>query len=491
MEGILKSINWESLGISEVLTADDGKKGLELAKKHAPDIVLTDMYMPKMDGAVMAKSIRNFLPDCAFIFISGYSDISYYKSAIQVSAMEFINKPIIIDELVRVLEKSVNYVKDNTTKKHCYFNYKSNELALYIINENADNKKLIDMWINYGMPYSDNYFYHTMLLKLGNTGNDFVEISKLARVLGISVAIGCTETGLVIHAAIPAKNNYFLNTFSRGILNKYNNELDYLTVGKPVRNPVELRDSYLDAANLIKLRFFYPERHFFTFEEKTSSLVGEFDPVNEIAQLLYCNPPSKAKEWVEYQFERIRSNPGTPVEMIKYWGYRMCTELYFLLSRLKEVNVKKHAIHANETKLWKEVSSLKNLDSLKNFVLEIISMFECSQADEKHSPIVWKVQRYIYNNLSKPLSLEELAKHVNLSVTYLCSLFKDETGQTINNYILDVRIRRAKLLLEATDMHINEIAAASGFSSSNYFIKSFKKITGATPQDYRNKHRVM
>lgn len=79
---------------------------------------------------------------------------------------------------------------------------------------------------------------------------------------------------------------------------------------------------------------------------------------------------------------------------------------------------------------------------------------------------------------------------MNLSTTYLCGLFKGNTGQTINNYILEVRIHRAKLMLELSDMNINEIAKASGFSSSSYFIKVFKNTINQTPQEYRNEHKV-
>lgn len=488
VEGILRSIDWNSLGINQVLTADDGKKGLELAKRYSPEIVLADMYMPRMDGASMAKGIREFLPNCAFIFMSGYSDISYYKSAIQVSALEFVNKPLVIDELVKVLEKCVRFVKDNTIKNDCYFNYKSNELALYVINENADHKKLMDMWVMYGMPTDKKNFFHTLILRHSDLENAYIKISKLASKYGISVSVGNIEMGYVIHTAVTIKDRANIYMFSKNFLNRYGNETSYLAIGKPVSNPLELRNSYIDAANHIKQSFFYPDIHLFTYEETASSLVNELDPIKEITQLLYYNP-SEVRQWAECLFEKIRKNPGTPVELVKHWGYRICTELYFHLNRLNNVNI--HSIPANETELWNAILSLNTLDELKNFVFEIINMLDCSQTNDEDSPIILKIQRYIHKNFSKPISLKTLSEHVNFSVTYLCSLFKEKTGQTINNYIFDVRIHRAKLMLESTDMSVNEIAAASGFSSSNYFIKAFRKATGITPYEYRKKHSLV
>ena len=165
----------------------------------------------------------------------------------------------------------------------------------------------------------------------------------------------------------------------------------------------------------------------------------------------------------------------------------MCTESNFQFNRIKEDN--KHSIHDEETELWDKISSINTLDALKQLVLETIDRLDCSRVSDENSPIIWKVHRYIYNHFSEPLSLKALSEHVNLSTTYLCSFFKDRTGQTINSYILDVRIHRAKILLEASNMHINEIADASGFSSSSYFIKAFRKITGMTPQIYRKEYK--
>jgi len=271
-------------------------------------------------------------------------------------------------------------------------------------------------------------------------------------------------------------------------LNKYKSSNSYIAIGKPVRHPYELKDSYASAGSLIKLSFFYSERQIFTYKEKFSSFLNEYDCDDEISRLLCCNP-EKAKQLAESYFEKIRSYAGTPIELVKYWGFRICTELYFHFDGMKAHD--RNLIPDGENELWDKISSLNTLDALKNLVLETIDKLECSHSSDENSPIIWKVKRYIFNNISKPISLKSLSEHVNFSATYLCSLFKEYTGQTINSYILDLRIRRAKLMLESSSMNINEIADSLGFSSSSYFIKTFRKIIGITPQEYRKGHKLI
>lgn len=106
-EGLRMSIPWEGLGISELFTAQDGEEGLRMALELAPDIILADVRMPGMDGITMAFEIRKTLKLCRFIFISGYCDKEYLKSAIRLSAVNYIEKPVDPPEVIDALKKSI------------------------------------------------------------------------------------------------------------------------------------------------------------------------------------------------------------------------------------------------------------------------------------------------------------------------------------------------------------------------------------------------
>lgn len=111
-EGLRMSVPWEKLGITEVFTAEDGEEGIEIASAREPDIIMTDVRMPRMDGITMAFEIRKTNKKCRFIFISSYSDKEYLKSAIKLSVVNYIEKPVEIDEIVSALKIAVCQVAE-------------------------------------------------------------------------------------------------------------------------------------------------------------------------------------------------------------------------------------------------------------------------------------------------------------------------------------------------------------------------------------------
>lgn len=92
--GVISSIDWQSIGIQEVLQADDGINGIEMARVHRPDIVLCDVRMPRLDGIAMLEQLEEILPDIVPVFMSGYSDKEYLKAAIKLKAVNYIEKPL-------------------------------------------------------------------------------------------------------------------------------------------------------------------------------------------------------------------------------------------------------------------------------------------------------------------------------------------------------------------------------------------------------------
>ncbi len=123
-EGLKMAIPWEELGISQVFTAEDGEEGIALAGEVHPDIVMTDVRMPRMDGITMAFEIRKTNKICRFIFISGYCDKEYLKSAIQLSAVNYIEKPVEIDEVITALKQAILSIREQRRQQEIEEEYK-------------------------------------------------------------------------------------------------------------------------------------------------------------------------------------------------------------------------------------------------------------------------------------------------------------------------------------------------------------------------------
>lgn len=145
-EGIIHALPWEKLGIDTIMQADDGIKGIEAATDCKPDIILTDVRMPNMDGIEMSRQIRRIYQDSKIIFMSGYSDKEYLMSAIQLKAVRYIEKPIKNDELIKAIQESVNecleeqqrqIVEAETLKKlDICIPYIKSEFAIRLLNSN-------------------------------------------------------------------------------------------------------------------------------------------------------------------------------------------------------------------------------------------------------------------------------------------------------------------------------------------------------------------
>ena len=123
-EGLLMSIPWEALGIGEVFTAENGEGGLELALAKEPDIVMTDVRMPRMDGITMAFEIRKKNKKCRFIFVSGFCDKEYLKSAIQLSAVNYIEKPIEVEEVITALKRALKLLVEQRRQEEIEAEYR-------------------------------------------------------------------------------------------------------------------------------------------------------------------------------------------------------------------------------------------------------------------------------------------------------------------------------------------------------------------------------
>ena len=112
-EVLKQYIDWKTLNINTVEDAEDAEQALEMARKHRPDIVISDMKMPRMNGLELAQEIRKMYPECQFVFLSGYTDKEYLKGAIKLKAASYVEKPIDLQEITSVLKDIVQELQTN------------------------------------------------------------------------------------------------------------------------------------------------------------------------------------------------------------------------------------------------------------------------------------------------------------------------------------------------------------------------------------------
>lgn len=146
-EGLISSIDWETLGINQIFQADDGMRALHIARTQKPDIILSDIRMPRLNGIEMIEQLKNVLPDVCIIFMSGYSDKEYLKAAIKLKAVSYVEKPLNPDEIKEaILEASRQ--REQLIRSQRSANLlsieASSQLALLLTKPYKDNLEQID-----------------------------------------------------------------------------------------------------------------------------------------------------------------------------------------------------------------------------------------------------------------------------------------------------------------------------------------------------------
>ena len=148
-QGILETISWETLNIGEIREAYDGQNALEVLKDFEPDILLTDVRMPRLNGIELSFKIRDLYPNCSIIFMSGFSDKEYLKSAIHLKAISYVEKPIDLGELEISLRSAATEAQKS---KIIYKNIKNN-IVLDLINSNTNNEINLLLSSHYNSDY--------------------------------------------------------------------------------------------------------------------------------------------------------------------------------------------------------------------------------------------------------------------------------------------------------------------------------------------------
>ena len=511
--GILSVISWKDLGIEEIKIAVNGKEGLEMALEFQPDIVLADIRMPHMDGMTMCGKIREKLPYCCFIIISGYSDKEYLKSAIHLSAVNYLEKPFLPRELVESLKQAI--ARRNAYVSSGVFPLPNiqtpdmeNQTALALLRPHPDSDPLWrQIRVNFpGLPEDARWI--TLLISLhdkadrdGAVPSDYQKelSSMLHRHLGAGQGTFLlqgfkSENLLAVHIAFGPDTDIAIRMGSL-----YRELKDYLkshwlyTVasGAPVSDIRSLHTSYETAMLCLQQGFFRGPNCILHYHPLSTPPVYSFnaEKAERFAHLLKGNDTHTAETFIHSLCSELKAFDYTLISSVKDFFTQLMRKLYyhsdsFLLPSFSTEETLADSIHI----IW-DIQYLNELE--KYMCRRIRSLFlelEEGSGQMQDNPLPYKIKNYIDLSYSDPnLCLQSLSDAFNITTSYICIIFKKQYQKTINQYINEKRIEKSIEYLDHSDKKIKEISSLIGFPDSNYFIKVFKKITGITPKEYRRK----
>ena len=496
-QGILDMVDWDKLNVSEVKEAYDGINALEILKDFEPNILLTDVRMPRLNGIDLAFKARELYPNCMILFMSGYSDKEYLKSAIKLKAINYVEKPIEIEELEENLNNAILEFVKNTTIHNSIEHTIANEIS------SIDNSEAVNSIISsyFSKDFNDKLVdgqYVSVLIKIYKIiPNKHLFIDKIREIIhdcGLEGFVSMQNEKDIVLQIFFSKNiksihnsNVFQSFFAT--LDEYikNYSHFYIFVGSIVANMQDMHKSYASASSLDTLSFFKDYNSVIYFEEVPHKTCATIDP--NAYSAFKRNLNNEDKQAVLSDINNITSefmlNCGTDINEIKNVYNKLLLHI-FNFCHSRNINLNNSV---NENTSFNTILQFNNIFEIKHYMLEIIKdVFLCLKEKNIYNEPALNIIKYInehYN--SYDLSLEDISKNTFLTPAYICVIFKDFTGKTVNKYITEYRIMQAKELLKYSNIKMNDIALKVGYRDGNYFAKIFKKETGYSPSEYRRK----
>lgn len=523
-EGIKNNIDWEKNGYDFCGEASDGELAFPMISEKRPDIVITDIRMPFMDGIELSRMIKEEYPEIKIIILSGHEEFEYAKAAIQIGVEEYLLKPINGNELLQVVNRVAQKIKEENESRETLqegegdenFEYAKRQLLSSLIDDNASLSDAMEQ----GKKIHLNLMaqcYNIMMLKLQRKNKEqgfsqrILELYKtmedtLKEQDGQSIMFDRAPEGKVIlfmgsgEEEIRRNMDVFAGQF-REILPEYEDVTYFGSVGVPVMRLRELGESYEAASHGFSYRFLTEPNQIVDNhtvfdqtrnEKKFSCSIGSVDIQNLDKQKIESFLKGGEMDEIHFFVEEYMKNTGDAGKNSMIFRQYIVMDMFFAASHfLTQITDGREQLgepFESPEQMQKIVSDLEaTVVYIKELFTKVMQVRD-AQTTEHNSDVVENAKKYISENYhDEELTLNTVAHEVNVSPNHLSAMFSQKTGQTFVKYLTDVRMHRAKELLKCTSKRSNEICEEVGYRDPHYFSHLFKKNVGCSPIQYRER----
>ncbi|EEG29405.1 response regulator receiver domain protein [[Clostridium] methylpentosum DSM 5476] len=501
-EGMLQLVDWKSLGILEVQSAENGEQGIQISRRFRPDIVMTDVRMPRMGGIEMAVKLRSFLPACRIIFVSAYSDKAYYKAAIRLKAVSYLEKPISIPELEQVVSEAVAESRELRRREQTELRQMQQDLqqvaaSLTLPGNRAECERTLGE-CGWKETLKTHRCITTLLVKLraeqeadGLIWRTLAEaVEQMVEPLNLRfLCVPKHADCLVLHLFSPAPLHrstlqLLCNCIGECLAGLYPY---HISVGLPAEGIAKAYESYHSAV-IVQQQAFYEPFGAVLFAQGERE--AEFAPYDDqqirrafAASVQQLDQEAALRE-VQGWYEQLKTVRYPIVSKVKATYYELIAQV-FQAADSRHLPLREGEEQPEQA--WISVVAPYNLDELHNYLTHRLTQFFSACEDSRSAPSrILMIKDYISKHYADSLlSVKTIGDAVSMSASHLCVVFKRETGVTVNQYLTDLRIERAKQYLQETTLSAAEIGARVGYKDNSYFGRIFRKTVGKTPNEYR------
>ena len=474
----------------QVFQAENGIEALKVFKNRKIDILLTDIKMPFMDGMKLIKEVHKEGWDPVCIIYSAYGEFEYAQNAIALGVIQYLLKPIRLNEFKSLFEKVLNICqtrKEQETQNRAFKMQLETVEHIQLGREilrvlDAKDEKVSELLKNVldgGKAPVILSSYSYLFTKYWENYKE--EIKQIVSNAAIIINRNDTQTLILVPADImstTAKAKKVCEDIIKMSKDRYRSEL-FIVVGKARNDIKQLRDQCNQMKEQLDYQFFVSESTYF-LSDQTGFMRRESDMLSiYFKKILTCaklKDFQEMKQEYEKAFSYVENNVGFSSIYVKYNFSEVIKESCELLGHGKRI-----------MQVMEDIYGAYSIDQVRKAVYSLIdkiSVLDIQDKDENR--LVQLTKQYIQENYWEiTLSVSMIADELNISAAYLSTLFKKETGQTLIKYISWYRIEKAKELLKTTTMKVGDIAEKVGYVNASYFISLFRNNVGCSPAKYR------
>jgi two-component system response regulator YesN len=508
-EGIRDNVDWEANGFEFGGEASDGEMALPLLRTVRPDVLLTDIKMPFMDGLQLSKIVRERMPWVKIVILSGHDEFEYAQQAIQLGVTEYLLKPVTVQNLHQVLQKLSAQLeqekKEQENLRHLQEQIEENRatlrerLLLKVVLGALSSTEAIEKGQLLGLDLVARCYLVVILkIELADRSEsfDYDEYQQLQRVVASLVehmpdVFMLRKDWEELVLLMKGNEPEFLEEERERLLDLIKQEVKrtryQLTtgIGTPKKRIAELYQSFVEALVSIQSAADEKNNPLNTYVDKADLLKVDRAAVENFLR-------SGAKEDFDIFFNiYIRPLGESALTSYLIKNYILVDVILATVKLVHELGGDIDQVVPELDSIETTLASIKTVEQLREQVYLILSStlaFRDLHTSSHHMSTIQQAKDFIDHHYMEPeLSLNEVAAHVNLSPSHFSVVFSKEVAYTFKEYLTEVRIKKAKELLRTTALRSADIAYQVGYGDPHYFSHVFRKVTGLSPNEFRSR----
>lgn len=499
LNGLKNGYDWENLGFEVIAEATSAEEALDKFYEHSPDVVMTDICMGNQNGISLITELKSHYPNVEIIILSGYPEFQYAKAALELGVFAYLLKPLKNSELFKTLEQiKAKFEQINSPSPALFLS----EL-LQLTNPTAQSIDKLCHKYCISLPNKP-YTLIAVQFQSGNDTDNSEELSQIcsdfflhlnryyqtftARPKSHHIVV------LVFHEQIvPSHMLYMqLDSLKKKASLQYQRKLA-IGISNCFLQIENIRDAYLQALYAISQKAFFGSDCTITYNPNTNLLSEnalstscflEADQQEELFHNIKIGNSEAVYSILKDYFKKISTLHNINIELIR----NALLDITFQLVHSAAVDSSQMLLIFGKNIYpaldFQKMTAFSDIETYIYQLVEKILSYHKTHYVQNYSKLVTDTIVFIMNNYALPISIDTIAQELYVDRYQLMKVFKAETGDTINHYLINYRIQIAKEFLKEQKFSIQEISARVGYQDTGYFSRIFKKQVGCSPTEY-------